>query len=166
MKKQSHLIEFLKSVFSYHQRLSYEDLNHSLRKSLIIAIRGHFQINEGDWGIIASEMRYGYWGGTSSNGFHLGEGHYMEACIHHRKAAIEYERYYSRKPFILKGTRIYCGTRLLDSDGMTWKLNSFSESNDCVNLLSEANNVGTGKKRMKISYQDWQSLRKQFRIIR
>lgn len=118
-------IRLLRAYWETNRRDSWMNLNHSLSQLLSCAIRSQLQIAEGDYDLICEEFRYRFWGGTSENGHHLGEGHYGLACIWHRPAAIEYERRFARKPFILRAKRLSCGS-LIQTGKNTWRITGWN----------------------------------------
>lgn len=157
---ESATIQLLRLIFREHQRQSWRELNIELRRALSMAINLRFDIHVGDWDIIAKDFRYTYWASVSENGHHIGEGHYGLAAKEHRPAAIEYERFYGRSPFILDGKRLSCGDRFT-LDDRCWTVTGWGKDNQRINLVSYDDHLKqTGRKLKTISADQWKQLRK------
>lgn len=94
-------------VFSHSWRV----INEAMYAALNLAIHTGFRFSKNDFTIIDEQYRIGYWGGNDRH--MLGERFYSTACegSHgcNRSAAIAFENWKHRKPFILDGVRFSIG---------------------------------------------------------
>lgn len=106
--KDSTAIEFLTFVWNHRQESishSWLKMNHSLYDALSLAVRSGMQFNLGDISVIFNRFRGGYWMGSDTEWF------YKLAVIYRHSSAYQaYEKYASRKPFIVKGASIHTST--------------------------------------------------------
>lgn len=114
----SEVIKFLEIAWN-NLGPTYEQVNHGMHDALCICIQYGFTFEPDDFAEIRKRFRGGYWMGNST-GSHLGEHYYRLACRKdslraarpraNRSAAISFEKWAGRKPFIVKGERLAIGS--------------------------------------------------------
>lgn len=162
--KQSPVIRLLTLVRESATRQSWQALNAALQQALRIAISGGFEFAIGDFAKLALDRReggfsFGYWcGRTGTHG--LGEYYYSMACgrdraTANRSAAMSYEVWLGRPPFIVKQPRSRSGIRLAVGvefewlGRIRWRVTSFSEDQSRLNAVAVE-----GSRRISITHKD------------
>jgi hypothetical protein len=104
MEKKSTVVAFLQMIWysvSARKDWSRIRMNTALQSGLSLAINARFKFQQDDFSEIADQLNFFYWGGSSYHA--TGESFYSMACDHNRSAAIAYEKWQKRKPFIYFG---------------------------------------------------------------
>jgi hypothetical protein len=134
----SPVTQLIETVYRHTKGGSYRRLNYALQNALSLAVHAGFRFEPEDFHEISSRFKGGYW---CTNDY--SEGLYSSACLEDNiSAALSYEAWVGRKPFVLGGSRLYVGReidrRLL---GIPWeqpyysaRVTSFSDKNDAVNF--------------------------------
>jgi|GEM_PF-671916 len=146
--KNSKVIEFLSCVWESAGPTT-EQLNHGMSGALKCAICYGFKFQPDDFQEIASRFRGVYWMGNSV-GSELGEAFYCLACQKHggrtrenRSAAISYEKWKGRKPFIVGGRRLCIGSEYRhQTEGRLWVTNIVDDKIRMAKYWSEDNPYG------------------------
>ncbi len=110
---------------------SYRKVNQAMQDGLTLAIRTGFKFEEGDFDYIDKFYGFSYWGRVDKSGTR-GEEYYTLAIEENNiTAAISFESYKARPPFIYLGRRLAVGSEFVlptREEGQIWKVNSFTHS--------------------------------------
>jgi len=115
MSPARQLLELVWENQGYQMGHSWGRLNYAMRSAAYLTIKYGLEFHPDDFTTIAKRFRIGYWGGK--DGHMCGEDFYSLACdpgrgTSNRSAAISFETWKGRKPFILdRNKRIAVGTR-------------------------------------------------------
>lgn len=102
-------VQLLATIWANTKGGSYQRLNYSLYRGLMLAIEAGFRFEIDDFSTISARFRGGYWFGADH-----GESFYTTACERREiSAARAFERYANRKPWILSGHRLAIGYTLM-----------------------------------------------------
>lgn len=118
MSKKSPVQQLLQTIWDHHNPGSWQRLNHALYAGLMLAIRAGFQFERDDF-INLKSFNFHYWCGAGSGPNGYAEHFYTLACSSqrdggNRSAAIAFEAWKKRKPFIFQGKR------LAERSELTW----------------------------------------------
>lgn len=147
-------------------------LNPLLQRALNNCIRSQMPFAEDDIEWIYKNCKGGYWFNSSSNGKSRGEEFYNEACVFNTSAAISYEKFFKRVPFIIGTHRMFTGVTF-KFEKLYWTVTGWNEKNEltCVGY-GNPDFVGVkihdkkGKKKLrKFSREEWLIARKKCELI-
>ena len=123
-----------------HGGQSWQVINHAMAMALTVAIKGRFHFEKDDFKNLCRSN-----GGWPDNGYlgwtrwfpDGGEGYYNLAVeAKNLSAAIAFENWKGRKPFIWKGNRLHIGSRFELEPNQFWYCTSFAEDGSYLNFGS------------------------------
>lgn len=121
MKKDTPVLGYLQLAWdnACKKSHSWRILNSALSQSLNLAITHGFPFAEGDFHAIYKRFNFGFWGGDTPAG--LAEGFYSLAAggprwgstgLSNLSAALSFEAWKNRRPWIFQGTRLALGSEV------------------------------------------------------
>jgi len=164
-KKTSIVMQLMELAFYNSQRDSWIRLNGDLNDLLnnIILLGIDFEPN--DFKDVYEKFRGGHWFGANPNGHGCGEYLYKTACLFNKSAALSFENWYNRKPFIFNNNRLHLGYEFI-FDKLYYRVTGFNKDNTKCNCVGYKNRDGKGVRTL-LSFDNSQllELRKQFKPI-
>ncbi len=139
--------DFLQIIYQEANRVgshSWINLNRAMHDGLRLAIQARFMFEPDDFVYIAKHFKFAYWARLDNSGKSRGEEFYKCAIeSNNLSAAIAFEAYKGRSPFIYCGQRLAIGSsfmlpRGLDPEAQIWRVNSFSEDGSMINCAHYA----------------------------
>lgn len=159
-------LEILSLVWKHVPYPSHEHVNRTMQSALTLVIDADIKFEENDFEYICKNFRPGYWIGTSPNGKHMGDWYYATACNNNKSAAVAYEFYYKRTPFIAEGKRCSIQTQFV-YNSLYCHVTGWGDSNDKINFVGYDESWGKGTRKLfSFDKKEWLSERKQFKFTR
>jgi hypothetical protein len=124
--KESVVVTFLRCMWNNCKNGGWLGLNQSMYDALHLAIKAGFKFEREDFITIQKKFRFGRWCGAGSGQNGYAESFYRSACKPsghgneqgNRTAAIAFELWKKRPPFLFKGERLAEGSKLKWWDGV------------------------------------------------
>lgn len=139
-------------------------INPLMHEQLTLIIKAQIPFEENDFQEIYKSFRGGYWFGCSGNGKHEGEWLYRHCCIYNTTAAISYEKFFKREPFILNNKRVYERSTFI-YENRYCTVTGWNEENNVLTVVSYELGSDKGKKKLlKFDRKQWLEERKSFKI--
>lgn len=117
-------------VWKHAPQRSWRHLNRTMQQALALAIESGLRFDVGDIEAIHTEMRGGYW---------FGENEWIHGLAvewNNTPAAVSFEAWVCRKPFVLDGKRLFVGalvdTKYLDVPCRCGSVTSFTSDDSVV----------------------------------
>jgi len=108
-----------------------------MSEGLNLAITAQFRFEADDFKYMAEHFKFGYWARLDNSGTSRGEHFYSLAVeVANTSAAIAFEKFKERSPFIYFGRRLAIGSEFVfpsTEQGQIWKVNSFAQDGKTIN---------------------------------
>lgn len=147
IKDKSKALEIIERVWHYENSTSYLQLNNLMQKAMQLTIEMNLKFNKEDFDYIFNTKRGSRWFGVSRNGRTQGENFYSLACKINNSAAISFEYWAKRKPFILNEKKLHEGS-LVFYGGMLWRVTGFCDEDKKIFLVLQKKQKATGSKKL------------------
>jgi hypothetical protein len=163
--QKSPAIQILEAIWIATPYPSHQHVNRTMQSALSLVISSGINFHIDDFEYIHKTFRPGYWMGRSSNGHHLGEHYYAEACNSNPSCVAAWEHYYKRQGFILDGKRMYCNSRFL-YDGLGCTITGWSEDNQRLTAVGYSGSFDKGKRTLlSFDKNTWLAERKTIKLV-